>query len=166
MLLWGCSPTHPHLTTLALLYSGSSSLHRTKGLSFHWCHTGHPLLHMGPSMCTLWLVILSLDVWRVWFLVHWYCCSSYGAANPFLSFSPFPNSSIGVPMLIPMVGCEHQHLYLSVSGTTSQETTISGSCQKALFGICHCILVRCLYIDGCPGWAVSGWPFLQSLIHT
>ena len=57
MLLWGCSPTHPHLTTLALLYSGSSSLHRTKGLSFHWCHTGHPLLHMQlePSvpLCVL-----------------------------------------------------------------------------------------------------------------
>ena len=28
-------PTHSHLTTLALPYTGVSSLHRTKGLSSH-----------------------------------------------------------------------------------------------------------------------------------
>ena len=29
------SPTHSHLTTLAVLYTGASSLYRTKGLSSH-----------------------------------------------------------------------------------------------------------------------------------
>jgi hypothetical protein len=29
-------------------------------------------------------------------LVGWYCCSSHGVANSFSSFSPFPNSSIGI----------------------------------------------------------------------
>jgi hypothetical protein len=46
-------------------------------------------------------------------LVGSYCCSSYGAANPFSSFSPFSNSSIGDPMLSPMVGWEQPPLYLS-----------------------------------------------------
>jgi hypothetical protein len=45
-------------------------------------------------------------------LVDWYCCFSYGVANPFNSFHPFSNSSIGDPMFSPMVGCEHLPLYL------------------------------------------------------
>jgi len=43
-------------------------------------------------------------------------CSSHGVTNPFRSFSPFSNSSIGDPALSPMVGSEHQPLYLSGSG--------------------------------------------------
>jgi hypothetical protein len=35
--------------------------------------------------------------------------------GPFSSFSPSPNSSIGVPVLSPMVGCRHPHPYWSVS---------------------------------------------------
>jgi hypothetical protein len=50
-------------------------------------------------------------------------------ANPFSSFSPFSNSSIGDPMLSPMVVCEHLPLYLPGSESGSQETAISGSCQ-------------------------------------
>jgi len=37
---WGCSPHLPtpsHLSTLAFPYTGTSSLHRTKGFSSHWC---------------------------------------------------------------------------------------------------------------------------------
>jgi hypothetical protein len=52
----------------------------------------------------------------------WYCCSSYGVANSFSSFSPFHNSSIGVPMLSPIVGCEHPHLYLSGTGRVSGDS--------------------------------------------
>ncbi|KRY63267.1 hypothetical protein T4D_13543 [Trichinella pseudospiralis] len=48
-----------------------------------------------------------------------------------------------------MFGCVYLHLYLSGSGRASQETAISGSCQW----------------DGSLGRAVSGWPFLQSLLH-
>jgi len=32
-------------------------------------------------------------------------------ANPFSSFSLFSNSTIGVPVLSPMVSCKHPHLY-------------------------------------------------------
>jgi hypothetical protein len=60
-------------------------------------------------------------------LVGWYCCSSYGVANPFSSFSPSSNSSTGVPVLSPMVSCEHLPLYWVGSGRVSQETAISGS---------------------------------------
>jgi hypothetical protein len=56
-------------------------------------------------------------------------------ANPFSSFSPFSYSSNGDPMLSPMVGCKHLLLYLSGSGTASQETAISDSCQQAIPGI-------------------------------
>jgi hypothetical protein len=39
LLLWGGSPTYTHLPTLAFLYTGALSLHRTKGPSCHWCLT-------------------------------------------------------------------------------------------------------------------------------
>jgi hypothetical protein len=71
---------------------------------------------MGPSMCTLWLGVWSLGV--LGGLDGWFCCSSYGVANPFSS----PNSSIGVPVLSLMVGCKHLYLYWSRSDKASQET--------------------------------------------
>ena len=37
--------------------------------------------------------------------------------KPLISFSPCPNSSTGVTVLSPMVGCEHLHLYWSGSGS-------------------------------------------------
>jgi hypothetical protein len=65
-------------------------------------------------------------------LVGQYCCSSYGVANPFSSFSTSPNSSIGISVFSPMVGCKHPHLYWLGSGRASQETAISGSCQQVI----------------------------------
>ena len=59
-------------------------------------------------------------------LVGWYCCSSYGFANPFSSFSPFSNSSVQDPVLSSLVGCDHPPPYLSGSGRASQESSISG----------------------------------------
>ena len=58
-------PTHSHFPILAFPYTGASSLHRTKGLSFHRCQTRpssatYAAGAMGCSMCTLWLVVLSL----------------------------------------------------------------------------------------------------------
>ena len=60
---------------------------------------------------------------------------SMGVANAFSSFSPSSNSSIGDPVLSPIVGWKHLPLYLSGSGRASQETAISGSYQQALLGI-------------------------------
>ena len=39
-------------------------------------------------------------------MVGWCCWSSCGVANTISYFSPSPNSSIGVPMLSPIVGLE------------------------------------------------------------
>jgi hypothetical protein len=58
-------PTHSRLPALPFSSTGASSLHRTKGLFSHWCLT-RPFSDtyvagaMGPFMCTLWLVLLSL----------------------------------------------------------------------------------------------------------
>ena len=89
---------------------------------------GHPLLHMRLEPWVPPCVLFGwwFSPWELWFslwvLLGWYCSSSYGAANPFSSFSPFSNSSIADPMLNPMDGCEHPPLYLSGSGRASQKT--------------------------------------------
>jgi hypothetical protein len=67
-----------------------------------------------------------------WLILLFFLCSFYGAANPFSSFSPSPNSSIGVPMISLMVGCKPLPLYWSGTGRASQESAISGFCQQAL----------------------------------
>jgi hypothetical protein len=86
---------------------------------------------MGPSMCTLWLVFLSLEALSV--LLGSYCCSSYGAANPFSSLGPFSNSSIEDPMISSIVECEHSP---SVFVRHWQSlSTDSGSIQQAVVGI-------------------------------
>jgi hypothetical protein len=66
---------------------------------------------MGPSMCTPWLVGLSLGALVL--LVGSYRCSSYGVVSSFSSLGPFSSSSIGDLVLSPMVDCEHPPLYLS-----------------------------------------------------
>jgi hypothetical protein len=69
-------------------------------------------------------------------------------------------------MLNPKDDCEHLNLYLSGSGSSSQEIAISGYCQQQFLA---CIIVSgfgvCIW-DGSPGVAVSGWPFLQSLLYS
>ena len=68
-------------------------------------------------------------------------------------------------MLIPMVGCKHPPLYLSGSGRASQETAISGSSQHALLGIHNSVWFGVCMLDGSQGGTISGWPFLQSILH-
>ena len=55
-------PNHSCLPALAFPYTAASRLHRTKGLSSHWCPTKQSSVTyvagaMGCSMCTLWLVL-------------------------------------------------------------------------------------------------------------
>jgi hypothetical protein len=78
-------------------------------------------------------------------------------ANPFSSFSPFSNFSIGDPLFSPMVGREHPPLYMSDSGRASQETNISGSCQQALLGIHNSVWVWWLYVGWIPRWGMGCW---------
>jgi hypothetical protein len=88
-------------------------------------------MHLEPLVppCVLFGWWFSLwELWGVWLL---YIVFPMGLQTPL----PSPNSSIGVPMLSPMVGCEHPHLYWSGSTRASQETAIPGSCQQVLLGI-------------------------------
>ena len=104
-------PTHSYVPTLdsSTLWH-LLSLHMTKDLFSHWC-----LKRPSSSICS-WNHVYSLVYSLVpgsfggsaWLI----CCSSFGVAKPFNSFSLFPNSSIGDPELRPMVGWEHLLLFL------------------------------------------------------
>jgi hypothetical protein len=123
LLLWGCSPTHPptqsHLTALTFPYTGALSLHRVKGFSSYWCHIrSSSATYAAGAMFTL---VGGLVPGSSVGLVG---CSSYGVANPLSSLSPFPNSSIGVPIVSPMNGCLHPHLYWCISGRASEDSCI------------------------------------------
>jgi hypothetical protein len=89
-------------------------------------------------------------------MVGWYCCSSFGVANPFSFFCPFPNSSIGVPILSLMVGSNNAHLYLSGASRASQGTIIWGSCQQVLLVISKSVYVWWLHMTLIP-WKGSAW---------
>jgi hypothetical protein len=66
-------------------------------------------------------------------------------------------------MLIPMVGCEHLPLYLSGSERASQ----GDSHIRLLSASTSQHPQQCLdLVTVCPGGAVSGQLFLQSLFHT
>jgi hypothetical protein len=81
-------------------------------------------------------------------LVSSYCCSSYGAKNPFSSLGPFSRALIGDRVLYLMDGCEHLLLYLSDTGRASHNTAISGSSHQAPVGIHNSVWVRWLFM-GC-----------------
>jgi hypothetical protein len=143
-------PSHPlYLSTLAFPYIGSMSLHRTKDLPSHWCYicSCH---HGSPNVYSL--VGGLVPVSFVGGQFGWFCCSSYGVANQlFSSFSPCPMFSIGVPVLIRMVGRKHLPLYWEDSVTASQGTTIAGSCQQVL-SISNSVWVWCLQMGWIPRW--------------
>jgi hypothetical protein len=110
-----------------------------KAVLYHICSRSHGSLHVyslvgGPVPGSSWesgqLTLLLL----------------HGAANPLSSFSPLSNSSIGDPVISPMVDCKHLPLYLSGSGRASQETAISGSCQQALPGIPNSVQIWWLHM--------------------
>ena len=86
-------PTHSHFPSLAFPYTGTLNPLRPKGHSSHWCPTRpssatYAAGAMGPSMCTLWLVVQSLGASGS--LARWHCCSFHGAANPSALSVPSP----------------------------------------------------------------------------
>jgi hypothetical protein len=157
LLLCGCLSTHPLLPQcprISLLWiikpprdqGAPLPLMPDKAFLHYisiWSH---------ESMCTLWLVVYpwGLFFWGGGVLVGWDCCSSYGGANPFSSFSPTPNSSIGVPKLSPMAAFELPHLYWSGCGTASHRTAIPGSWQQVFLGISISVWVWCLQMGWIP----------------
>ena len=95
---------------------------------------------------------MQLETGALGVLVSSYCCSTYRVADPFSSLGAFSSFSIGGPVFHPIADCEHSFLYLPGSGITSQETTISGSCQQSLSGIYNSVWVWWLYMGWIPRW--------------
>ena len=110
----------------------------------------------------MYSLVGSLDPGSSWVLVGSYCCSSYGAENPFSSLGTFSSSFIRDPVLHPMDSCEHPLLYLSGTGRASQETGLSGSCEQALVGIHNSVWVWWLYMGWIPRWG-SLWMVIPSV---
>ena len=102
---------------------------------------------------------------ETWRLVGCYCCSSYGVAKPFSSFSPFSNSSIGDSVLSPKVGCEHPPLYQALAQPLRRQLYQAPVSKHFLAFTIVSGFGDCIW-DGYSGGAGSGCPFLRSLLHT
>jgi hypothetical protein len=97
--------------------------HPCPGISLHWgiepSQDQGPLLFLMSHKSILWRWSLeSLHVYSLidsliqgaqGVLASSYCCSFYGTTL-FISLGPFSSSSIGEPVLSPMVGCKHSFL--------------------------------------------------------
>jgi hypothetical protein len=113
LLIWGCSPTHPHTPTSlhwhSLTLGRELSLFRTKGLSFHWCL---PLLHMQmepwvPPCISWWFS--PWELWGDWLvnIVFLFMGLQTPSTPSVLSLTPSLGTSIQC-----MFGCVHPHLLL------------------------------------------------------
>ena len=139
------APIHPHppicscLTALGIPLGTEPS--QDQGLAFslmpykvilcYTCSWSYGSLHVYSLVEGLVPGSSEGSGWLILTFILWGC-------NPFSSFSPSPNSSIGVPT--------HPHLYWTVSDRASQETAVSGSCQKALLGISNSVWVLWLHM--------------------
>jgi len=99
-------------------------------------------------------------------LVGWYCCSSWGFANPFISLSILSNNFIESPCSIQ---CLATIILTSVSRVLSVSlrrhpylTPVNKDlvASAIVTGLCDCIWDRSTH------GVVSGWPFLQSLLNS
>jgi hypothetical protein len=153
--LWGCSsiylptPTSPlyHPPMLGHQVSPPFPLMAHKAILWYMLHI-YLEPWIPPSILFGWWFTLW-ELWGVWLVDN---CSSYGIAIPFSFFSPSPSSSIGVPGLSPVVGCEYLFLYWSGADRASQGIAISGSCQQALLDISNNVRVWCLQMGWIPRW--------------
>jgi len=134
----------------------------------YWCQTmlcsiTYAEEVMDPSMCTLWLVVYSQGV--LGGLDGW-CCSSYGLKTP-----PAPS----VLSLAPPLGSPCSVLWLAASipiciGKALPEPIRRHPYQAPVskHSLASAIVTRlggCIW-DESPIGAGSGWPFLQSLLHS
>jgi hypothetical protein len=100
-------------------YTGASSLHKTKGLSSHWCpirlsSATYEARAMGPSMCTFGMVGCSLGAVRG--LVGCYSCSSYRVSNSLSSSVLFLTAPSGAPCSVQWLASLFVRHWQSLSG--------------------------------------------------
>jgi hypothetical protein len=95
----------------------------------------------------------------------WDCWSSYRVSLPLSFFQFFPNSTTGVSILYPLVGCKYMHLTLSAACWVFQRTVMIGP-----FFVSYLASVI-VWGLGASLWArshfgpLTGPPFPQSLLH-
>ena len=114
---------------------------------------------MSPCMFFGWW----LSLWEnTGFPYQWILLVFLWGCHPFSSFSPSPNSAIGVPYFSPMAGCKYLNLSQSADGRASQMTAIIGSCLQAQHGISNSASVWYLTMGWIPNWA-SHWMTFPSI---
>jgi hypothetical protein len=165
-------PIHSHLPAMALSYTGVWNTLRPKDHSSHGCPSRpssatYVAKALGLSMCTRWMVVQSPDLWgapEVWLVdtVDPIMGLQTPLAPSVTSPTPLPGTPCSVQWLassIPVCICQaladplRRQLYQApVSKHFPASTIVSG------FGDC--------IWNGSQGGAVSGWPFLQSLLRT
>lgn len=96
------SPTDSLSPALSFSYSVASSLHRNKVLTSHWFPTSPIFWYIWGCRHSLLHLVGGLVPGSVGCLPCWYCCYSYGVANPLTYLSPFSGFSILDPVLNPM----------------------------------------------------------------
>jgi hypothetical protein len=129
-----------------------------KAILCYTCNWSHGSLHV-------YSLVGGLVPGRYGGLGSLYCCSSYGATNPFSTWVPSSSSSIGNSVLSTMDVYEHPFLYLSVLAQPLKIQLYQESKNKHMSSTMLFESGDCIW-DGTPGRAVFGWPFLQSLLHT
>jgi hypothetical protein len=88
-------------------------------------------------LCHL-LLHMELETRALGVMASSYCCSSYRVADHFSSLHTFSSSSTG-GLFHPKDDYEHPLLYFPGTSKALQETTIAGSCQQNLVGICNSV---------------------------
>ena len=139
-------PTHSHLHALIFTFTRTLSLHRIKGLSFHYYLTrpSSAIYEAGSMVPPCILLGWWFSFWELWGSGVWLVdiiVFPMELQTPSAPFSPFSNSTIGDPVLCSMVGCMQLPLYLTDSVRASYETVISGSFQHVLLVIHNSICI-------------------------
>jgi hypothetical protein len=161
-------PAHSCPTALAFPYAGGSSLHRIKGLPSLWCKTrlfsaSYAGRAMGPS-CVFFGWFSSWVLWGGG-LVCLYCCSSCRFANPLSSFSP----------LTPPLGSLSSVRWLAASICLCTFQALAELLRRQPYHtpVSKHFLISTIVSEfdvriwnKSPGGAVSGWPFLKSLLNS
>jgi hypothetical protein len=147
LIHWGIKPSQDQGPFLPLMSN--------KTILCYTCDWSHGSLHVCSLVGGLVPVISGVTGWFTLLFLLWGC-------KPILILGPFSSSSIGDPVLSPIVGWEHLPLYLSGTGRASQETAISGSCQQTIVGIHNSVCVWWLYVGYIHRWG-SLWMTFPSV---
>jgi hypothetical protein len=104
---------------------------------------------------------MQLETLALGVLVSSYYCSSCRVTDPFSCLGTFSSSSTGGSLFDPIDDCGYPLLYLPGTGIPSQETAISGYCQKNLSRLCNSVCIWWLIMGWIPWWG-SLWMVLPS----